>query len=429
MKIIIHRGIDQIGGCIMEIATDYARILIDLGQNLPDGEGAVNDDLASREAIGKITQGVDGIFYTHYHGDHLGLFHYVPDNIPQYIGEVAKQVALCKHRQLSYIKGREELSKEEISKLDKMSVLIPEQAVNVGDIKVTPYFVSHSAYDAYMFLIEADGKRVLHTGDFRGHGYLSKGLLPTIKKLILSRGKFDFLITEGTMLSRLGERVMTENELQREAGKIMARYKNVFVMCSSTDMERLASFYAANKNLRNRPLICDRFQKNVLEIFTTSAGNHSSLFGFDKVYDFNPKNTKLIHWMEDKGFCMFVRATDKFKDYYQTLVSRLDSKDTVLIYSMWKEYINDSGKHAIQRYIEFVSMFPNMEKLHTSGHASPEFLAEVCNLVNPALGIIPIHSENSANYSKLPIEEHLQQKILISSKTIDEVEIKINQSI
>ncbi|MPN37685.1 hypothetical protein SDC9_185205 [bioreactor metagenome] len=133
--------------------------------------------------------------------------------------------------------------------------------------------------------------------------------------------------------------------------------------------------------------------------------------------------------MEDKGFCMFVRATDKFKDYYQTLVSRLEPKDTVLIYSMWKEYINDNGKHAIQRYIEFVSMFPNMEKLHTSGHSSPEFLAEVCNLVNPTLGIIPIHSENSASYSKLPIEEHLQQRILTSSKTINKVEIKINQNI
>ena len=41
MKIIIHRGIDQIGGCITEIATDNAKILIDLGQNLPDGEGIV----------------------------------------------------------------------------------------------------------------------------------------------------------------------------------------------------------------------------------------------------------------------------------------------------------------------------------------------------------------------------------------------------
>ena len=136
MKITIHRGIDQIGGCITEIATGKARILIDLGQNLPDGKGAVDDDLASREAIEKITQEIDAIFYTHYHGDHLGLFHYVPDNTPQYIGKVAKQVALCKHRQLAYIKGREELSKEEIFKLEKMGELIPKQIVNVGDIKI-----------------------------------------------------------------------------------------------------------------------------------------------------------------------------------------------------------------------------------------------------------------------------------------------------
>ena len=427
MKITIHRGIDQIGGCITEISTDKARVLIDLGQNLPDGEGVVNDDLASREAIEKITQGIDVIFYTHYHGDHVGLFHYVPDNVRQYIGKVAKRVALCKHRQLSYIKGREQQSADEIAKLERMGELSPGQAITVEDIKTTPYFVSHSAYDAYMFLIEADGKKILHTGDFRGHGYLSKGLLPTIEKLILPQRKVDFLITEGTMLSRLGEKVMSENELQREAGEIMKRYKNVFVMCSSTDMERLATFYAANKRLKYKPLVCDHFQKSILEIFTESAGERTPLFHFDKAYDFTPTNTKLLDWMTDKGFCMFVRATDKFRDYYQTLASRLDPNETVMIYSMWKEYVNPNGKHAVQRYIDFVSMFPNMEKLHTSGHASADCLAKVCNIVNPALGIIPIHSESSANYINLPIKEHLQQIIITSSNSTGGVEIAIQK--
>lgn len=94
MKITIHRGIDQIGGCITDIATKKARILIDLGQNLPDGEGVIHDDLANRESIENLTRGVDAVFYTHYHGDHLGLFNLVPDNINQYIGKVAKRVAL-----------------------------------------------------------------------------------------------------------------------------------------------------------------------------------------------------------------------------------------------------------------------------------------------------------------------------------------------
>lgn len=33
----------------------------------------------------------------------------------------------------------------------------------IKEVKITPYTVDHSAYGAFMFLIEADGKRVLYT--------------------------------------------------------------------------------------------------------------------------------------------------------------------------------------------------------------------------------------------------------------------------
>lgn len=425
MKITIHRGINQVGGCITEIATDKARIFIDLGQNLPNGEGIVNDSLASREAIEDITQGVDAIFYTHYHGDHLGLFLYVPDRVRKYIGRIAKRVSIRKYRQLSYVEGREQQSEEEIAKLEKMGELSPGRPAIIEDIKITPYFVSHSAYESFMFLIEADGKKILHMGDFRGHGYLSKGLTPTITNTILPQGPIDFLITEGTMLSRSGENVMSENELREEVLKIMKRYKNVFVLCASMDMERLTTFYAANRQLKSRPLVCDRFQKDILELFTESAGVHTSTFRFNDVYEFRTTNTKLIDWMADKGFCMLVRATDKFEGYLQAIMPKLNPNDTVLIYSMWKEYVNADGKHAIQRYLDFVSLFPNIEKLHTSGHASADCLAEVCNLVNPTLGIIPIHSEDSASYANLPISKELKGKIITNDRIIDDVRIQM----
>ena len=35
VTITIHRGANQIGGCITEIATDGAKIFIDFGSNLP----------------------------------------------------------------------------------------------------------------------------------------------------------------------------------------------------------------------------------------------------------------------------------------------------------------------------------------------------------------------------------------------------------
>ena len=427
MEIIIHRGINQIGGCITEIATTKTRILIDLGQNLPDGGGNVDDNFANADSIEKLTEGTDAIFYTHYHGDHLGLFHLVPQKINQYIGSIAKRIALCKHQRLAYIKGREELSAKELSILKAMLTFEPQQAIELGDIIVTPYFVSHSAYDAYMFLIETDGKRILHTGDFRGHGYLSKGLFPTIEKHILKKGTVDFLITEGTMLSRLDERVRHENELKKEVAELMRRYKYVFVMCSSTDMERLATFYAANKEIGGRPFVCDDFQKSVLEIFSDSAGKMSSLFNFDKPYSFWNGNTKLLNWMQDKGFCMLVRATEKFNDYISFLETKIEMNEAVLIYSMWKEYINPNSKHANRQYLNFVSKFPCVKQIHTSGHASADCLVEMCNLVNPKTGIIPIHSEDSDNYRNLTIKEKLKSRIITESKELDNVKIIISK--
>ena len=35
MEFKIHRGLEQIGGCITEISTATSRVFIDLGQNLP----------------------------------------------------------------------------------------------------------------------------------------------------------------------------------------------------------------------------------------------------------------------------------------------------------------------------------------------------------------------------------------------------------
>jgi len=37
--------------------------------------------------------------------------------------------------------------------------------------------IDHSAYDSYVFLIEAEGKRLVYSGDFQGHG--RKGKSPT----------------------------------------------------------------------------------------------------------------------------------------------------------------------------------------------------------------------------------------------------------
>lgn len=421
MNITIHRGINQIGGCITEIATDKTRILIDLGLNLPDNEGNVDDSLQSKTAVRHLCQGVDSIIYTHYHGDHIGLFNLVPEGIEQYIGEAAKQVALCKHTKLGQIKGREALSQEEVNAISTMKTMRGGVSFAVGNIKITPFFVSHSAYESFMLFIEADGKRVLHTGDFRDHSYLGKGLKKVLSNYIK---QVDVLITEGTMLSRGDERVRHESELKQEFAEVMRQYKNVFVICSSTDLERLATIYSAHIEAKpNAPFICDEFQKDILDIFTRTAGVESDLFRFDGAITFESRKAQI--W--DSGFTMLLRSTDKFSRWADKLLAKIGSDSTAIVFSMWGEYINPLSRHANKNHLDLIGKFKNLHKLHTSGHASMECLAAVCSMTNPKDAIIPIHSEKSANYNLLSISNELKSKIRIESDSINGVEIVIKQ--
>lgn len=204
MRITIYRGAHQIGGCITEIRSDNTKILIDLGANLPDSE----EKELSEADVTELTQDVDAIFYTHYHGDHVGLFYFVPENVPQYIGRGAQEVMMCKYSALS---KHQDCSKE-ISAIKSFHTYKSNVPIDIkGKIRVTPYYVSHSAFDAYMFKIEVEGKTIFHTGDFRKHGYLGSGLPKMLRAFIKN---VDFLIIEGTMLGRREENTITENDIK-----------------------------------------------------------------------------------------------------------------------------------------------------------------------------------------------------------------------
>jgi len=61
----------------------------------------------------------------------------------------------------------------------------------------------------------------------------------------------------------------------------MKEKKYVFALCSSTNIDRIASFYHANPY--GRYFLCDAYQKAVLEIVRENAGPKSNLYDFQKV--------------------------------------------------------------------------------------------------------------------------------------------------
>ena len=417
MNITIHRGTNQIGGCITEIATANTKVIIDLGSNLPGCQG----EEFTRQDIERITAGADAIYYTHFHGDHVGLSGYVQDIVGQYIGKGAQEVNVCKYSVLAKHDSKYE---HDLKVAQNMKTYEEAQTYNVGDkdeIYITPFFVDHSAFDSYMFLIEADKKRILHTGDFRGHGYLSKGLE---KILNLKARNIDVLITEGTMLSRLNENVVHENTIKTEAIKQLKKDNHphfLFALCSSTDMDRLASFHAACKETGAK-FLCDSYQKSVLDIFTKYAAPHSDLFNF------NDETTKVLgencsfDWdLRPKGFIMPVRAGSQL-DFVKKMLYYFP--DAELVYSMWKGYIEGTDEQKNQNVIDFVNLFHGQyHYLHTSGHADVNTLEKVCKITNPSIGVIPIHKEKDTRLDDLPISNTVN--VITKSVTIGDVAIII----
>ena len=422
MQITIHRGFRQIGGCITEIRTNNGtKILIDLGHNLP-GTNDGKDELANKEAVKELTNGCSSILYTHYHGDHVDLFPFVPSGVAQYIGSGAKEVMICKYTALA---RHDDKYKEALDKIESFENYQMAHELSIGDITIIPFMVSHSAFDAYMFLIKADGKTILHTGDFRDHSYLGKALMPVIQKYIVPNN-VDVIITEGTMLSRESEKVKHEHELLNDAVELLRKpnHKFTFVLCSSTDMEHLATLQEASKRA-NRLFIVDGYQKAVLDIFTKYSGAKSKLFDFSQAKVNTGKYDKFF----SKGFCMPVRLS--MKGYIGKMLAKLpeSSEQSSLIYSMWKGYIKKGTPTYNSDIQEMINMFEGkFDYLHTSGHATKETIREVCEAINPTTAIIPIHrDEKSELDAALEDNNELIAKIIKSSTAIKDIIIDIRQ--
>jgi len=416
MKITIHRGTNQIGGCVTEIESNGYKVFIDFGEQLP---GAENDDSKLTQIDGLTCGDVSksALFITHYHGDHIGKICDTVYDLPIYVGETALEIYKCLEKRLSHIPVREEAEKHRkiLKRLKTIKTFKPLQKIKVGEIIITSLFIDHSAFDAYMFIVEADNKRVLNTGDFRGHGFKSKALVPMLQKYAQN---IDYIISEGSNIERPDAVLQTEQELQKDFEKSFIENKYNFVMVSSTNIDRVFALYHAIKRA-GRCFICDTYQAKILKIVSESHKQHSTFYDIEysqkrnaagrffelkritrKDYDFTGK---LKPYLNEHGFCMLVRPNDSFKHLLEEY-SKLN--ETKLYYSMWKGYLDNSLSAFNPNFADFIKPF-KFEYKHTSGHADVKTLGTFFDTVNPKCDIIPIHTEAPEKFKELFIGHNI----------------------
>ena len=91
MTITIHRGTDQIGGCVTEYEYNDWRLFVDYGEELPGGPktGELQVDGLTHGDLSK-----SALLITHYHGDHIGSITKLPKDLPIYMGKVGRDIQM-----------------------------------------------------------------------------------------------------------------------------------------------------------------------------------------------------------------------------------------------------------------------------------------------------------------------------------------------
>jgi Predicted exonuclease of the beta-lactamase fold involved in RNA processing len=159
---------------LIELSTRNSRLLLDAGYPLFLNGYPIDDKVSKLPPDELLQLGVlpsieglyawdepsfDGIIISHAHIDHYGLLKYVHPDIPVHLSAGTKTLI-------------------DVSQTFKIVQPYPVNArvfkmytpFNVGDFTVKPYLMDHSAFDSAAFEILAEGKTILYSGDFRGHG-------------------------------------------------------------------------------------------------------------------------------------------------------------------------------------------------------------------------------------------------------------------
>lgn len=394
MKIRIHRGTQQIGGTCIELATGGDRIALDFGLPL---DGDVADSSLAPEIGG---DDLRAIIISHPHIDHYGLLHHLSGKTPVAMGSAARRIVLA----------AVPFTGQPLPPLDGPE-LAHGKPIEIGAFRITPYLVDHSAYDAYSLLIEAEGKRLFYSGDFRAHGRKAK----LFEQIVANPpGDLDVLFMEGSSLSRLDEDGTFPSETDLEAeivAHIQATEGITMFHTSAQNIDRVVTLYRACKRT-GRPLVIDLYTAAILAATGNSNIPQSTWPG---IHLYLPKlQAKQVK--KNKWFPLLKQHSAN--RIYQEQLREIGSRAVLLfrplmridlddagcldkasfIYSQWAGYLERGTYASTETWLKERGI--EMRLIHTSGHASPKDLKRFASALAPR-ALVPIHSFATEKYAGL----------------------------
>jgi ribonuclease J len=388
VTVTIHRAAHQIGGNCIEIATGGARILLDAGRPL-DAPNHQTSGLVP--ATLNMAAPVAGVLLSHPHQDHYGLLGELPSSWPVYCGKAAESLI----RLTSAIVGKSPLQAFEHWKSH-----VP---FRLGPFTITPLLTDHSAFDAYMLLIEVEGCRILYSGDFRMHGRKSS----LVTRLMASPpAAIDAFIMEGTNLGS-NKPCVSEDELEKRYIDLFhATTGRVFVAWSAQNVDRTVTLFRACANTTvGRTLVVDLYTAEVLELLADygrlprPGWPHIKVVitrALAQMYEKTGRGD-FVKRMASHGISAKKLAEKPSKWVVMTRKSLLRDFEKCGVepnasdawsWSQWRGYLAEGDGALVQNWFE--SRDCPACHIHTSGHAAPADLRSFARCIQPKV-LIPVH--------------------------------------
>ena len=212
----------------------------------------------------------------------------------------------------------------------------------------------------------------------------------------------------------------------KRAKKAFQKYDQVFILQSSTNIDRLKGFYELSKET-GKTFIMDIFTSNLVvklhdkeipnpydldDVYTWITGKYRrKKIEFQQEYVIPFKKRSKQKSYVNKKYCLLVKASmlETFKKLFQK--NYIDN--ACLIYSMWDGY---KEKEEMKTFLEEVKKYGVKEIIdyHTSGHADLKTI-QLLNELH-ASKVIPIHTTNPKKLINV-----LNNTILIEDNDIIEV--------
>ena len=397
----IHRGAAEIGGNCVELEAAGRRILLDLGRPLwaePDEELPLPE---VRGLDGSGDSSLLGICLSHPHMDHYGLIDRVPEDVPIYMGRAAHRILT----EASFF-GVSGISRPLTGELRDRSPL------SLGPFQITPFLADHSAFDAYSLLIEAEGRRLFYTGDYRGHG--RKAAL--FERLLRDHPEpVDVLLTEGTQIRSVEmppPRPRTETELEDELVTAFRETRGMVLACfSGQNVDRFVTMYRAALRA-DRDFIADLY---AISIARATGLPSIPQPGHRRLHVYVPdrqrvqvKHSEEFHRVEEiRRIRVFHEDLARNPERYvltfrQSMTRELERADCLgragLIWSLWDGYLEEESGERLLTFLNKHGI--PLRRLHSSGHAGLDDIRRLVDAMSPTR-VVPIHTEAPSRFPEL----------------------------